>query len=262
MTNHLYRIGAAAFAASLAVASLSAMTMTPVSAAEICSASIRGSLGAGYMYFGEDNASNTTDTIKNGPARIDSDGTYITSWTITPGTIAPSINTLALGLTFADGVDAETAYPNLSITLNSIEIDDDTSKTFTFTSPSKLVFDEDYAEISICDATVSTNLIPKETTITDNITITFTVSGLGDASTATTNAAADDTSAITTTTVFETPVVSNDNGEAVALELDTDDDAANPTQTADFGIGAVALGAVAAVALTGITLTMTKRKKK
>lgn len=182
---NMKKIFATLAATTISVASFAAMSLSSASAADAVGiAKLAGQAGS-YTYWGE-GANGNTANITASNATIDGNAQYQVSWEL-EGDGTGSIEFLILELTGADPENEElknfTAdqYPDLNVTVDELWIDgakvdyatSDAAKNLKYyenTGRSRIYFVDTWGNVA--------NDISKDTAITSEVKVLFTVSGL------------------------------------------------------------------------------------
>lgn len=143
-------------------------------------AALKGQMGV-YQYWGVNNESNT-DNIISHAAQLTGSGQYVASWDIT-GDGTKTIEYLILEL---DSVDdnfiTSNTYPNLSVTIDSVFVDGkkvDYSTSDGAVDTAYYGVDKGSTRIYLLNTWGKRiNDLSKDTAVTQNITVTFTVDHL------------------------------------------------------------------------------------
>lgn len=214
----------------------------------------------------------STDVVISSDNQADS---YQISCMLTDDAI--TVDYIYLDFTLPDATQSiRTLCPNFKVTATQVFTGLDMATEMTYAMADAAV-NYDYTDaagnkgvrITLCDATgTGDGYLAKDSKITDNLKVVFTVSGLEVTDPSTTTVTTIGTETTTTVNVNGAYDTSGKGGNSYSAGNSNVSNTSNksntstPTQTADFSVGAIVVGAVAAISLAGAAFTVTRRKKK
>jgi hypothetical protein len=229
---------------------------------EPATAMLIGSLGDGtYAQWSSTATANYPPLSGSQVQTVTGDGQYTVSFSISSGqTDVSIIDYLCLQI---EGLTTDT-YPSLNVKVDSVSVDGSPVAAYTTTESNvnykyyanNKGYTRVYLTVTSGWGQVQTEDVPSNTAVTDNVSVTFTVSGMGTSAAAATTAQLPDsgTSATTTTVITETAATE----AATEASAESTDDADTNSTTGDAGVAGIAAGG--AIAALIALLSLKKRK--
>lgn len=266
----LKRFIAAVSACAVAAISMAAMTVNVGAAAVVGKAIVAGQMGV-YTQWDLSTAVANGSTI----AEIDGNAQYEATWNITGGG-ADSIDMLMLEISGADTNNADikdftsTKYPNLSITIDEVWIDGIRIMSYATSADAA---DYNYYEDNFGKARVylsSNQATPKlcqdiqtNTSVTQQVRVLFTVSGLDTVGTSNVTSSPTDSTFPTEATTSTDPNALTTQSNGLAGGFGNVTTAVDAATTGDGGIAAIAIAGLAVTAgAAALSKVKFKGKKK